>query len=111
MAAGGGSRLFFRTGVLLVGPESAKAHPGPVCYRKGGHLASIHNQEQQDAIEQFRQEKVRIRRQLRDVQHELNKDIEQLGTTLKFINIGLVPLLLALGALVIGWRRAHRRAA
>ena len=39
VAAGGGSRLFFRTGVLLVGPESAKAHPGPVCYRKGGHLA------------------------------------------------------------------------
>ncbi|WP_348675619.1 Gldg family protein [uncultured Abyssibacter sp.] len=67
--------------------------------------------EQQEAIEQFREEKVRIRRQLRDVQHELNKDIERLGTTLKFINIGLVPLLLALGALVIGWRRAHRRAA
>ena len=21
------------------GPESAGAHPGPVCYRKGGHLA------------------------------------------------------------------------
>ena len=39
VAAGGGSRLFFRTGVLAVGPESAKAHPGPVCYRKGGHLA------------------------------------------------------------------------
>ncbi|PWN56416.1 Gldg family protein [Abyssibacter profundi] len=73
--------------------------------------AFILTPEQQDAIEQFRQEKVRIRRQLRDVQHELNKDIEQLGTTLKFINIGLVPLLLALGALVIGWRRAHRRAA
>ena len=72
--------------------------------------AFILTPEQQDAIEQFREEKLRIRRQLRDVQHELNKDIERLGTTLKFINIGLVPLLLALGALVIGWRRAHRRA-
>ena len=39
VAAGGGSRLFFRTGVLDVGPESAKAHPGPACYRKGGPLA------------------------------------------------------------------------
>ncbi|GMH44654.1 hypothetical protein BSKO_12606 [Bryopsis sp. KO-2023] len=38
VAAGGGSRLFFRTGVFLVGPESAGAHPGPVCYRKGGPL-------------------------------------------------------------------------
>ena len=34
MAAGGGSRLFFRAGMFVVGPESAGAHPGPVCYRK-----------------------------------------------------------------------------
>eukprot|EP01065_Artemidia_motanka_P049728 TRINITY_DN8323_c0_g2_i2.p1 TRINITY_DN8323_c0_g2~~TRINITY_DN8323_c0_g2_i2.p1 ORF type:complete len:962 (+),score=331.04 TRINITY_DN8323_c0_g2_i2:979-3864(+) len=39
VAAGGGSRLFFRNGLFVVGPESAGAHPGPVCYRKGGHLA------------------------------------------------------------------------
>lgn len=39
MAAGGGSRLFFRNGLFIVGPESAGAHPGPVCYRKGGPLA------------------------------------------------------------------------
>lgn len=38
VAAGGGSRLFFRTGMFHVGPESAGAHPGPVCYRKNGHL-------------------------------------------------------------------------
>ncbi|MAA69799.1 MAG: 5-oxoprolinase [Deltaproteobacteria bacterium] len=39
VAAGGGSRLFFRQGRFEVGPESAGAHPGPVCYRKQGHLA------------------------------------------------------------------------
>ncbi|XP_068721716.1 5-oxoprolinase-like isoform X1 [Montipora capricornis] len=39
VAAGGGSRLFFRAGLFVVGPESASAHPGPVCYRKGGPLA------------------------------------------------------------------------
>ena len=39
VAAGGGSRLFWQHGMLVVGPESAGAHPGPVCYRKGGHLA------------------------------------------------------------------------
>lgn len=38
VAAGGGSRLFFRSGMFYVGPESAGAHPGPVCYRKGGYL-------------------------------------------------------------------------
>ena len=39
VAAGGGSRLFFRQARFEVGPESAGAHPGPVCYRKQGHLA------------------------------------------------------------------------
>ena len=40
VAAGGGSRLFYRGGIFVVGPESAGAHPGPVCYRKpGGCLA------------------------------------------------------------------------
>jgi len=38
VAAGGGSRLFFDNGMFLVGPESAGAHPGPVCYRKNGYL-------------------------------------------------------------------------
>lgn len=35
VAAGGGSRLLFRSGIFVVGPESVGAHPGPVCYRKG----------------------------------------------------------------------------
>ncbi|KAL7564022.1 hypothetical protein ACA910_006934 [Epithemia clementina (nom. ined.)] len=44
VAAGGGSRLFWRgsglESLLVVGPESARAFPGPVCYRhEGGQLA------------------------------------------------------------------------
>ena len=38
VAAGGGSILTFRAGLFAAGPESASAHPGPVCYRKGGPL-------------------------------------------------------------------------
>ncbi|XP_001361023.3 5-oxoprolinase [Drosophila pseudoobscura] len=38
VAAGGGSRLFFRSGIFVVGPESAGSHPGPACYKKGGPL-------------------------------------------------------------------------
>lgn len=38
VAAGGGSILSARNGLLVVGPESAGAHPGPACYRKGGPL-------------------------------------------------------------------------
>lgn len=38
VAAGGGSILTWRNGLFHVGPESASAHPGPACYRKGGPL-------------------------------------------------------------------------
>ncbi|KAH8802560.1 Hydantoinase B/oxoprolinase-domain-containing protein [Xylogone sp. PMI_703] len=38
VAAGGGSILSWQNGLFLVGPESASAHPGPACYRKGGPL-------------------------------------------------------------------------
>ncbi|CAH9050164.1 unnamed protein product [Cuscuta epithymum] len=39
VAAGGGSKLKFQFGSFRVGPESVGAHPGPVCYRKGGQLS------------------------------------------------------------------------
>ena len=39
VAAGGGSILHFDGGRFLVGPDSAGADPGPVCYRRGGPLA------------------------------------------------------------------------
>ncbi|XP_044745499.1 5-oxoprolinase [Coccinella septempunctata] len=38
VAAGGGSMLFFRSGLFVVGPDSAGADPGPACYKKGGPL-------------------------------------------------------------------------
>ncbi len=38
VAAGGGSCLFYKNGLFVVGPESASSHPGPACYRKGGPL-------------------------------------------------------------------------
>lgn len=38
VAAGGGSMLFWENGMFKVGPQSAGAHPGPACYRKGGPL-------------------------------------------------------------------------
>ncbi|WFD05087.1 5-oxoprolinase (ATP-hydrolyzing) [Malassezia vespertilionis] len=38
VASGGSSRLFFKNGLFVVGPESASAHPGPACYRKKGPL-------------------------------------------------------------------------
>lgn len=33
--------LYFRSGLFVVGPESAGAHPGPACYRKGKRRANV----------------------------------------------------------------------
>lgn len=38
VAAGGGSMLFWKNGMFVVGPESAGSDPGPACYRKDGPL-------------------------------------------------------------------------
>jgi len=61
--------------------------------------------EQEEAIIQFRQEKLRIRKQLRDVRHQLDKDIENLGTNIKFLNIALIPILLTLMLLMFNYIR------
>ena len=68
--------------------------------------------EQQAEIQRFLDEQVRIRQELRAVQRNLDRSIEQLGTALQFINIGLVPLLLtaaALAAVFVRRRRAERK--
>ncbi|UAW97695.1 Gldg family protein [Halopseudomonas nanhaiensis] len=68
--------------------------------------------EQEQAIQRFLDEKLAIRKQLRDVRFQLNADIEQLGTRLKVINIALVPALLTLGVLLWwGVGRLRRRSA
>ncbi len=65
--------------------------------------------EQQEEVEKFRREKIRIRQELREVQHQLRSDIETLEGWLKFINIGLLPLVIVVGAGAVGLRRARGR--
>ncbi len=48
--------------------------------------------EQERELQRFLDEQVRIRRELRAVRRNLDRDIEQLGTVLKIINVGLIPL-------------------
>jgi ABC-type uncharacterized transport system involved in gliding motility auxiliary subunit len=64
--------------------------------------------EQQAEIDRFVDQRASIRKELRAVQRGLDKDIEDLGTFLKIINIGLVPLLLTLGTLFVIWQRRRR---
>lgn len=66
--------------------------------------------EQSELLAQFQQEQFDIRKQLRDVRHQLDKDIESLGNRIKLINIVLIPLLVLLFAGVQMVRRGRSRA-
>ncbi|WP_428982884.1 hypothetical protein [Paraglaciecola aquimarina] len=50
--------------------------------------------QQQAAVEEFMQKRLSIRKSLREVRHQLDKDIEQLGNRLKILNIAVAPLCL-----------------
>ncbi|MCB1646217.1 MAG: Gldg family protein [Pseudomonadales bacterium] len=65
--------------------------------------------EQEAELVRFQEEKLRIRRELRDVRHRLDSDIETLGTTLRFLNIALMPVLFSLALMVIAYLRMAGR--
>ncbi len=66
---------------------------------------------QRSAVEQFMRRKLQIRGELREVQRQLDADIETLGARLKFIDILLMPIALTLVALIYGGWRMRRRGA
>jgi len=84
---------------------AALQRPGPA-----GQAQAL-SPEQQAEIIRFQDEKLRMRKELREVQHRLNADIEALGNRLKLINILGMPLLVMLVALGVAWRRWSRRRA
>ena len=64
--------------------------------------------EQRVEIDRFIEQRSAIRKDLRAVQRNLDKNIEQLGTMLKIINMALVPVLLTAFVLIAAWRRSRR---
>jgi len=76
--------------------------------QKGPDDSLILSDEQRKAIHQLEQDVLQTRKALRAVQHDLNRNIERLGSVLKFLNIVLVPLLLTIALAVFVWRRRHR---
>jgi ABC-type uncharacterized transport system involved in gliding motility auxiliary subunit len=65
--------------------------------------------EVQQEIDRVNAEILDTRRRLRDVRFQLNADIESLGARLKLANTVLVPILLTIVMLVLGYLRAQRR--
>ncbi len=66
---------------------------------------AMFSKEQEAELVNFQTEKLKIRKQLRDVQHQLDRDIESLGTRLKLINIFLVPGLIFFWVLFAAMRK------
>ncbi|HEY0681750.1 MAG TPA: Gldg family protein [Steroidobacter sp.] len=76
---------------------------------RGGEQGSLSLSPEQSAeLERFQQQRVRIRKELRETRRSLDEEIEALGTRLKAINIALVPSLLALGAIFLEIMRRRR---
>ena len=72
--------------------------------------ALILSPEQEAELDRFTQERLRVRKELRQVQSGLNQDIENLGTRLKIINIGLIPLLIVIGSFSLSLLRRRKSA-
>ena len=77
--------------------------------QQSGMAGMIMSREQAEKIEQTRREQLEIRKELREVKHNLRKDIEALASRLRFINIGLIPLLITIVAIGIGIYRVYSR--
>ena len=76
---------------------------------KGEGNEELVTAEQKKQVETFLEEKVQTRRDLRDVRHQLNKDIAGLGTSLKWLNIALMPALVCAAAVALGAMRSQQR--
>jgi ABC-type uncharacterized transport system involved in gliding motility auxiliary subunit len=78
--------------------------------RNDGDLTVL-SSEQSEEIQRFLDQRTQISSDLRQVQHDLDRGIDALGTRLKVINITLVPALVVIFALAYGQARRRRREA
>ncbi len=69
--------------------------------RRGTDSEQVLSPGDKAAIDKFRNEMVQVRKELRGVQRALRKDIDQLDAWLKFLNIAAIPLLLAIGTIIL----------
>jgi ABC-type uncharacterized transport system involved in gliding motility auxiliary subunit len=79
--------------------------------RKEGENLTILSDAQRQEIEHFQDEKLRIRKELRQVRRNLLSDIDALGTRLEVLNVLLMPLLITLVAIGVFVVRSRRRPA
>jgi len=75
----------------------------------GADAGALLSPEEEAEIARFERRVLEIRAELREVKRSLRAEIDALGDRLAFINIALMPLLMALFALGLAWWRATKR--
>ncbi len=76
--------------------------------QKDAAQRAILSEEQEQEIARFQEEKLKINKELKTVRRNLRAEIEQLGTTVKFANIFLVPLFIGIGGIIYAITRRRK---
>ncbi|MCE9615702.1 MAG: Gldg family protein [Lentisphaerae bacterium] len=93
----------------LVGKlQAAREQLSKLQNQKADGQQFILSPEQKDAIARYKQDELRITRELKDVRKNLRQEIETLGVKVKVANIVLMPLLISIGGVAYGLRRRRR---
>ncbi len=77
--------------------------------KERGNAPPTLSPEQAKTIEEFRTDMLQTRRQLREVQAALRSDIGRLKAELEFLDIALIPIIVAAIAVILGVVRLRRR--
>jgi ABC-type uncharacterized transport system involved in gliding motility auxiliary subunit len=78
-------------------------------HQKDATQQFIISEEQEAEIQIFKQEKLRINKELKKVRRNLRADIESLGSAVKFVNIFLMPLLISMAGVIYALYKRKRR--
>ncbi len=76
--------------------------------QKDAAQRAILSEEQEHEIARFQEEKLKINKELKTVRRNLRAEIEHLGTTVKFVNIFLVPLVIGIGGIIYAITRRRK---
>lgn len=79
--------------------------------KKEGGQRFILSQEQQNAIQQFRQDEAKVKKDLKNVRKNLRRDIDSLETRLEWINIAGMPFLVTASGIMLALIKRKKTAA
>lgn len=76
-----------------------------------GQQRFILSKEQEDAIQQFKQEEARVKKELKEVRKDLKREIDSLQTRLKWVNIAGMPFLVTFAGISLALIKRKKTAA